>query len=220
MQDDIDIEMDDDTEQAAQRRRPGGGRGSGQWAMWGPEDAAYWGGQGRRRFARGGRGPGHGRGGPPRGGFGGGFGPRGGRMRRGDIRTAVLVVLSEQDGHGYQLIQALEAKTDGAWRPSPGSVYPTLQLLEDTGLATSELRDGKRVYSITDEGRAEADRRVDEAGRLPWEQGPQDGGLRGAMMQLHLAARQINAEGDPEHVEAAIAVVNDARKQLYRLLAD
>ena len=142
-------------------------------------------------------------------------------MRRGDIRTAVLVVLAEQDGHGYQLIQALEAKTDGAWRPSPGSIYPTLQLLEDTGLATSELRDGKRVYSITDEGRAEAERRVDEAGRLPWEQsGAQDGGLRGAMTQLQLAARQINAEGDPEHIEAAIAAVNDARKQLYRLLAE
>ena len=212
MQDDIDIEHDELGDAARGRRRAGG---RGPWAAWSEEDG--WGGGGRRRFARGGRGPGHGWAGPPRG----GLGPRGGgRMRRGDIRTAVLVVLSEQDGHGYQLIQALEAKTDGAWRPSPGSVYPTLQLLEDSGLATSELREGKRVYSITDEGRAEAERRVSEAGRLPWEQGAQDGGLRGAMMQLQMAARQINAEGDPDHVEAAIAVVNDARKQLYRLLAD
>ena len=180
---------------------------------------AEWTGGGRRRF---GRGPGGGPRGGPRG-LGGprGFGPRGGgRMRRGDIRTAVLVVLSEQDGHGYQIIQALEAKTDGAWRPSPGSVYPTLQLLEDSGLAVSTEQDGKRVYSITDEGRAEADRRVEEAGRLPWDQGAQDGGLRGAMMQLHMAARQLNSEGDPVHLEQAITIVNDARKQLYKLLAE
>src|SRR4051795_9788545 len=80
---------------------------------------------------------------------------RGGRMRRGDIRTALLSVLVEEPGHGYDLIERLEEKTSGAWRPSPGSVYPTLQLLEDEGLAKSGERDGKRVYEITDEGRAE-----------------------------------------------------------------
>ena len=78
---------------------------------------------------------------------------RGGRMRRGDIRTAVLAVLAEEPGHGYDVIQRLEEKTAGAWRPSPGSVYPTLQLLEDEGLVRSVERDSKRVYEITDLGR-------------------------------------------------------------------
>ena len=85
-----------------------------------------------------------------------GRGRRGGRMRRGDIRTALLAILVEEPGHGYDLIQRLEEKTAGAWRPSPGSVYPTLQLLEDEGLVRSIERDGKRVFEITDQGRAEA----------------------------------------------------------------
>src|ERR1700690_1470019 len=85
---------------------------------------------------------------------------RGGRMQRGDIRTAVLAILAEEPGHGYDVIQRLEEKTSCAWRPSPGSVYPTLQLLEDEGLARSGERNGKRVYEITDQGREEATRRV------------------------------------------------------------
>src|SRR3954470_19221159 len=89
---------------------------------------------------------------------------RGGRMRRGDIRTALLAVLAEEPGHGYDVIQRLEEKTEGAWRPSPGSVYPTLQLLEDEGLTRSVDRDGKRVYEITALGREEATRRVEQAG--------------------------------------------------------
>src|SRR5262245_59324577 len=93
----------------------------------------------------------------------------GGRMRRGDIRTALLAALSEGPGHGYDIMQALEEKSGGAWRPSPGSVYPTLQLLEDEGLVRSFERDGKRIYEITDAGREEATRRVDEAGGTPWE---------------------------------------------------
>src|SRR4051794_19550138 len=75
----------------------------------------------------------------------------GGRMRRGDIRTALLVVLEDGPGHGYELIQRLEAKSEGAWRPSPGSIYPTLQLLEDEGLVRSVEREGKRVYEVTDD---------------------------------------------------------------------
>src|SRR6202051_5130305 len=94
---------------------------------------------------------------------------RGGRMRRGDIRTALLAILAEEPGHGYDVIQRLEEKTAGAWRPSPGSVYPTLQLLEDEGLARSGEHAGKRVYEITVAGRAESARRVEEAGGTPWE---------------------------------------------------
>src|SRR6266478_6069413 len=97
----------------------------------------------------------------------GGWG--GPRMRRGQIRTALLAVLSEEPGHGYDVMQKLEDKTGGAWRPSPGSVYPTLQLLEDEGLVRSTERDGKRVFEITDAGRAEATERIEQDGGPPWE---------------------------------------------------
>jgi DNA-binding PadR family transcriptional regulator len=151
-----------------------------------------------------------------------GFGKGGRRrMRRGDIRTAVLVVLAEQPRHGYEVIQALEEKTGGAWRPSAGSVYPTLQLLEDEDLARSSERDGKRVYELTEQGRAEAERRVDEAGGPPWAGADADGGsLRNGVMQLMAAARQVSGAGSAEQVEQAITIVTDARKQLYRLLAE
>jgi DNA-binding PadR family transcriptional regulator len=144
-------------------------------------------------------------------------------MRRGDIRTALLVSLSEHPGHGYEVIQTIEAKSEGAWKPSPGSVYPTLQLLEDEGLLRSEERDGKRIYEITDEGRAEADARTAEAGGAPWDlarAGGRHGELRQAMAQLHLATKQVALVGDAELAERATAVVKDARKQLYQLLAD
>jgi DNA-binding PadR family transcriptional regulator len=160
------------------------------------------------------------------GGFGPGFGPGFGggrrrRMRRGEIRTAVLAVLAEQPRHGYEVIQALEEKSGGAWRPSAGSVYPTLQLLEDEGLARSSERDGKRVYELTEAGRAEAEARIDEAGGPPWAGAEGDGNnLRAGLMQLMMAARQVSGAGSPEQVEQAVQIVTDARKQLYRLLAD
>jgi DNA-binding PadR family transcriptional regulator len=151
-----------------------------------------------------------------------GFG-RGGRrrMRRGDIRTVVLAMLAEQPMHGYELIQALEEKSGGAWRPSAGSIYPTLQLLEDEDLARSTERDGKRVYEITEAGKAEAARRVEEAGGPPWSEVDVDGGsLRANVMQLMMAARQVSGAGSAAQVEQAVKIVTDARKQLYRLLAD
>ena len=140
-------------------------------------------------------------------------------MRRGDIRTAVLLVLEEEPRHGYEVIQALEEKSDGAWRPSPGSIYPTLQLFEDEGLARSTERDGKRVYELTETGRAEAQQRLEEAGAPPWA-GTNPMNLRGAVMQLHAAARMLGGAGTQEQVERATTIVNDARKALYRLLAE
>jgi len=145
-------------------------------------------------------------------------------MRRGDIRTAVLAVLAEGPAHGYELIQRLEDKTGGAWRPSTGSVYPTLQLLEDEGLAKSSERDGKRVYELTDAGRAETKRRITEAGGTPWELDATDdtniGLLRANLQQLHVATRQIAATGRSDQIERATAIVRDARKQLYGMLAE
>src|SRR5437870_5170489 len=114
------------------------------------------------------------------------------RMRRGQIRTALLAVLVEEPGHGYDVMQKLEDKTGGAWRPSPGSVYPTLQLLEDEGLVRSSERDGKRVFEITDAGRAEADARVAEAGGPPWDvaaEGARRRDVVQAIRGLHVAFR-------------------------------
>src|SRR5262245_45884231 len=91
--------------------------------------------------------------GPPFGGRGGGPG-----VRRGNVRAAILALLAERPMHGYEMIQELEARTDGLWRPSAGSIYPTLQLLEDEGLVSGEDSDGKRRFSLTDAGRAEAER--------------------------------------------------------------
>jgi DNA-binding PadR family transcriptional regulator len=154
----------------------------------------------------------------------GGWGPPGrrdGRRRRGDIRTALLAALAEGPGHGYELMQRIEDKSDGAWRPSPGSVYPSLQLLEDEGLVVSSERDGKRVYEITDAGREEAERRVEEAGGTPWAQGERGGSygrLFGLLRQVALAARQVAKVGTPAQVEQAATIMDDARKRLYQLL--
>jgi len=144
-------------------------------------------------------------------------------MRRGDVRNALLIALLDGPGHGYELIQALEAKTDGRWRPSPGSVYPSLQLLADEGLVTAVDDHGKRVFSITDAGRAEAEARVEAEG-YPWDGMDGDRGdgasLRGAVRDLHIAAKQVGMTGSRELVEGATTVLVNARKELYRLLAD
>src|SRR5258707_548942 len=87
--------------------------------------------------------------GPPFGGRGGGP-----RVRRGNVRAAILALLAERPMHGYEMIQELEARTNGLWRPSAGSIYPTLQLLEDEGLVTGEESEGKRRFTLTDGGRA------------------------------------------------------------------
>ena len=150
------------------------------------------------------------------------FEGRGGRMRRGDVRTALLIALLDGPAHGYELIQSLEARTGGRWRPSPGSVYPSLQLLADEGLVTSTEVDGKRTFQLTDEGRRRAEEHVASRG-LPWDafdDGAERGGLRAAVHALHQAARQVASTGTPELVERATAIVTQARKDLYRLLAD
>jgi DNA-binding PadR family transcriptional regulator len=144
-------------------------------------------------------------------------------MRRGDIRLAVLAVLAEGEGHGYDVIQRLEAKAGGRWRPSPGSVYPTLQLLEDEGLARATERDGKRVYALTEAGVAEAEERLQGAGGPPWSRGfggREAGELRHAVGQIALAAKQVGMARSPEKLERAVAVLKEARKQLYAILAE
>lgn len=142
-------------------------------------------------------------------------------MRRGDIRVALLRSLLDGPAHGYEIISRLEEKSGGLWRPSPGSVYPTLQLLEEQELLRSHEDNGKRVYELTDTGRAEAE--SSEAGQFPWE--GQEGlsgrkALRLAFAQLALATKQIQAAGDGELVERAAQVLKEARQKLYQILAE
>lgn len=164
--------------------------------------------------------------GPPM--FGGPFGGRGGfgrgRARRGDVRAAILALLAERPMHGYEMIQELEERTDGMWRPSPGSVYPTLSLLEDEGLVEHEEDQGKRSFRLTDAGRRAA---ADElAGRsAPWEDlgaGAPAGiaQLRKSVGQFMAAFAQVMRSGTPEQQEAAEKILSEARRKLYLLLAE
>jgi DNA-binding PadR family transcriptional regulator len=153
-------------------------------------------------------------------------GPRGGgRRRRGDVRFAILAMLEERPMHGYELIQELEARSGGRWRPSPGSIYPTLQMLEDEGLVTGEEREGRRVFSITDAGRAALAARAEEAGgAAPWDR-PSDADdpfarLREAAFQLGAAAMQVGGTGTDEQVTRTLDILVEARKKIYGILAE
>jgi len=147
-----------------------------------------------------------------------GFGRRAGR---GDIRAAILALLTEEPMHGYQIIQELAERTGGVWRPSPGSVYPTLQQLEDEELVRETASEsGKRVYELTDAGREQA-----AGAPAPWT--AVAGENESELMTLHdlahqvlAAARQVAHAGTAAQIEAAQAVLRDARKALYRLLAE
>ena len=146
-----------------------------------------------------------------------------GRMRRGATRDAVLLVLADQPRHGYDVMNELAERSGGVWRPSPGSVYPTLQQLEDEGLVRAESVDGKRVFQLTDVGRAEAEKVGERAS--PWstlDEGisPEQRSLYKAAMQASVAASQVAQAGSSEQIAAAQAALDDARKRLYRLLAE
>lgn len=126
--------------------------------------------------------------------------------------------------HGYDVIREIEERSSGAWRPSPGSIYPTLQMLEEEGLLTSEEVDGKRTYSITDAGREElAERREREGNAPPWEGRALGEGfatLRDAVFQLGGAAMQVAQAGSSEQVTRAADIIAEARKKLYAILAE
>jgi DNA-binding PadR family transcriptional regulator len=146
----------------------------------------------------------------------------GARMGRGDVRAAVLALLVERPMHGYQIIQEIEERSDGAWKPSPGSVYPTLQLLADEGLIGVNESNGRKTYSLTDEGRRVAETAADQP--APWEtQSARDGGRAGALpkagIELAQAAAQVGRSGNPEQVKQAVAVLDEARRKLYAILA-
>jgi DNA-binding PadR family transcriptional regulator len=156
-------------------------------------------------------------------GHGHGFGQFG-RARRGMIKAAVFAALAEGPMHGYQIMQRVESLSGGVWRPSPGSVYPTLQELEDRGLVRSEEVDGKRVYSLTETGAAEADKLRDTEGNLPWMTAEGNVGtrmkLRQAVGSLAAATRQVGMSGSDEMVEKTLEILADARRRIYAMLAD
>jgi len=150
-------------------------------------------------------------------GRGRGFGPRAGR---GDIRAAILVLLAEQPMHGYQIIQELTERTGGVWRPSPGSVYPTLQQLEDEELVRETAAEGKRVYELTETGRELAAGTTAPWSAVAGESEDALVALRDLAHQVLAATRQVAHAGTAAQLEAAQAILRDTRKSLYRLLAD
>src|SRR5215218_396915 len=171
-----------------------------------------------------GRGPGPRRGGRhggPQFGFPGFGPPRGPRARRGDVRAALLVLLGEEPRNGYGLMQEIENRSGGAWRPSPGSVYPALSQLEDEGLVRAEETAGRRLFSLTDEGRTYVTDHADELG-TPWEQvggGEHTAELRTLVFGVGAAVMQVVQAGTEAQVAEAAKVLEETRRALYRILA-
>jgi DNA-binding PadR family transcriptional regulator len=196
-----------------------GGHGRGGRGRGGPFGPGF--GPGFGGFGPGFGGPGFG--GP---GFGGPFGRgrRGpSRARRGDVRAAALILIGEEPRNGYQLIQELANRSDGAWKPSPGAVYPALQQLEDEGLIRAAGDDGRKAWELTPAGREylEANR---QAFGTPWELSGNDvsDGIRGLAelgAQVGAAIMQVAHAGDDGQVAKAAQILTETRRSLYRLLA-
>lgn len=144
------------------------------------------------------------------------------RVAKGDVRAAILALLAEQPMHGYQIIQEIQERSGGSWKPSPGSVYPALQLLADEGLVSTTEADGRKTYALTEAGR---DSLGDEARPAPWESASEApnrapfGDLPKAGSKLAHAVAQVGRDGSPAQVAEAVEVLNEARRKLYAILA-
>lgn len=158
----------------------------------------------------------------------GGRGSRSGggrhRARRGAVRIAILTLLDERPMHGYELITELETRSGGRWRPSPGAMYPALEKMEAHGAVTSTDADGKRQYSLTEHGRqmlAEIRESQGDDADEPWNQSGTSGrgDLRRLMSELGGQARQVGRFGSDDQRAAAIAVLDEAKRKLYEILA-
>lgn len=171
---------------------------------------------------------------PPFGRGGSPFGPlffggpagfrRGPRARRGDVRAAALLLLAEEPRNGYQLIQEIERRSDGVWRPSAGSIYPTLSQLEDEDLVRGDEQDGRRMFTLTKAGHAYVEEHRDELGS-PWEEmsGAVDDDvahLFGEIKRVAIAAAQIGHIGNSHQVGEARRLLTEVRRGLYGLLAE
>ena len=151
--------------------------------------------------------------------------PGGGqRARRGAVRDAMLVVLAERPMHGYELITELEARSSGRWRPSPGSVYPALTRMEEQGLVRVDEVDGKKVFSLTAQGREVSEALdVDDGDPTParWrEAGDGHGALRALPAEITGQARHLRRFGSPEQIDRAVALLDEVKRELYAILAN
>jgi len=216
--------FNDDDDMAQNRRGPGrmpprGGPG-GPWRG-GPHDRP---------------GPGHGFGGGWGGGNGGGgnwgqfFGNVFGRARarRGNVRSAILTLLAEKPHNGYQIMQAIEQRSNGQWKPSSGSIYPTLQQLEDEDLVATEDskpgQSGSKTYKLSVKGKRYFDDHKEEL-EAEWATNDETGGdprweLMNLFRQVAGAAMQVAQSGTAKQLEEAKRLLDDVRRNLYRILAD
>jgi len=161
-------------------------------------------------------------------GAGMGFGPdsamgRGPRRGRGDVRTAALLLLLERPMHGYEMIQEIRERSGEAWSPSPGAIYPTIQLLNDEGLITTRDEDGKKVSSLTDAGRQAAEQ-LAATKAAPWDEASTDAGegapnLRHAIHHLLMAVKQVATAGSDAQRVRATEFLDETRRKIYGLLA-
>jgi DNA-binding PadR family transcriptional regulator len=156
-------------------------------------------------------------------GFGGRGGRGGPRARRGDVRAAVLALLADRPMHGYEMIREIEERSDGAWTPSAGSIYPMLQMLEDEGLIRGEDTDGKRRFALTDAGRAEREEKGEQV--APWDavrEGAPTGhiALRNSVGKLLAAVKQVGFAGDEDQRKQVTDLLDETRRKIYAILAE
>ena len=156
--------------------------------------------------------------------FGHEGGRRGGRRGRVNVRAAVLALLAEEPRHGYAIMTELAERSGGLWRPSPGSVYPVLQQLQDEGLVTSTESEGKKVFALTDAGQTLVQEDPDRF-HEPWQVTDSGGRARFRSLfegvgGLAAATREVARHGTPEQFERAVTVLDDARRAMYGILAE
>ncbi|HVC07901.1 MAG TPA: PadR family transcriptional regulator [Solirubrobacterales bacterium] len=152
-----------------------------------------------------------------------GRGRGGPRARRGDVRAAILALLAERPMHGYEMIKEIEERTEGAWTPSAGSIYPTLQLLEDEELISGQEIEGKRRFTLTEAGAAEQAEKAGE--RTPWDAvradaAPEQILLAESMKKLHHAIRQAFTAADQGQQKRVQQLLDETRRKIYAILAE
>ncbi len=152
-----------------------------------------------------------------------GRGRGGPRARRGDVRAAVLALLAEEPMHGYEMIKEIEERTEGAWTPSAGSIYPTLQMLEDEGLIRGEEKDGKRRFTLTEAAAAEQKEKAGE--EAPWDSvragaAPEHMQLRVSVAKLHQAIGQVLHAADEDQRKRVRELLEETRRRIYAILAE
>ena len=156
--------------------------------------------------------------------------PRGPKVRRGDVRAAILDMLREEPMNGYQLISQITERSGGAWKPSPGSVYPTIQQLEDEGLVESDDERGRRTLRLSDEGRAYVDANPEELAAVwrPFGEREREGdhgsgneyaALKPEIGQVMSAVWQIVTQGSEQQRRDAVEILVETRRKLYGVLA-